>query len=240
MLGSSRILRVVVFFSAAFASYAQFGESDESSLRYFEDQFYIGTGINFLTERPENVVQNSLSYNLQLGFIKDIPINRARNFGLGLGLGYAINSYYSNIRADNSGAEIAYSILDSEDDFRRNKLATHAIEMPLELRWRTSTATDYKFWRIYGGLRFAYVFSGSSKLVLEEGNSLNIEDDVIRFSNSDIRDFQYGLTLSFGYNTFNIHSYYSLNPLLNDGIVLDNGETIDARVFRIGIIFYIL
>ncbi|MEM8848032.1 MAG: porin family protein [Bacteroidota bacterium] len=207
--------------------------------RYLEDQFYIGTGINFLTERPTDVVQNSLSYNFQLGFIKDIPINRARNFGLGLGLGYAVNSYYSNIRADNSGTDIVYSILDS-DDFKRNKLETHAIEIPLELRWRTSTATEYKFWRIYGGLRFAYVFSGSSKLVLEDVNSLGLTDDVIRFSNSDIQDFQYGLTLSFGYNTFNIHSYYSLNPLLNDGVILDNGETIDTRVFRIGIIFYIL
>ncbi|PRX57654.1 porin family protein [Flagellimonas meridianipacifica] len=231
-------LWVLLFILCQFAGNSQQENSSEIS-RYFEDQFYIGTGINFLTERPTGVVQNSLSYNLQLGFIKDIPINKARNFGLGLGLGYATNSYFSNIRADNSGGEIAYSILDS-DDFRRNKLETHAIEMPLEIRWRTSTATEYKFWRIYGGLRFAYIFAGSSKLVLETENSLNITDDTIRFSNSDIRDFQYGLTLSFGYNTFNIHSYYSLNPLLNDGVVLDNGESIDTRVFRIGIIFYIL
>ena len=213
--------------------------NEEDINRYLEDQFYIGIGINFLTERPENVVQNSLSYNLQLGFIKDIPINRNRNFGLGLGLGYATNSYYSNIRADNSSGEIVYSLL-STDDFKRNKLETHAIEVPLELRWRTSTATEYRFWRIYGGLRFAYVFAGSSRLVLEPDNSLGLTDDVIRFSNNDIRDFQYGLTLSFGYNTFNIHSYYSLNPLLNDGVVLNNGESIDTRVFRIGIIFYIL
>ena len=125
--------------------------NEEDINRYLEDQFYIGIGINFLTERPENVVQNSLSYNLQLGFIKDIPINRNRNFGLGFGLGYATNSYYSNIRADNSSGEIVYSLL-STDDFKRNKLETHAIEVPLELRWRTSTATEYRFWRIYGGI----------------------------------------------------------------------------------------
>ncbi len=202
-----------------------------NSSRYFEDQFYIGVGINFLTERPMDVVQNSLSYNLQLGFIKDIPINRKRNFGLGLGIGYAANSYYSNIGADNSGTGITYSLLDSED-FQRNKLETHAIEVPLELRWRTSTSTDYRFWRIYGGLRFSYVFSGSSRLVTEM--------DTARFSNSDIRDLQYGLTLSVGYNTFNIHAYYGLNELLNDGVSLDNGESIDARVLRLGVIFYIL
>ncbi|MEM9077816.1 MAG: porin family protein [Bacteroidota bacterium] len=228
---------VLVFLSFLAGNAQQF--NDAESYKYLEDQFYAGIGINFLTERPENVVQNSLSYNLQFGYIRDIPINRNRNFGLGLGLGYAINSYYSNIRADNSGSEIVYSLL-SSDDFRRNKLETHALEVPLEIRWRTSTATDYKFWRIYGGLRFSYIFYGSSKLVPETENSLNLGENTIRFSNSDIQDFQYGLTLSVGYNTFNIHAYYGLNQLLNDGVSLDNGEAIDTRVFRVGIIFYIL
>ena len=205
---------------------------DKGSIsNYLEDQFYFGLGINFLTNRPENVVQNSLSYNLQLGFIKDIPLNRTRNFGFGLVLGYAVNSYYSNIGANNDDAQIAYALLES-DAFERNKLETHAVEVPLEVRWRTSTATDYRFWRIYAGLRFAYIFAGSSKLVTEGGTT--------RFSNGDIRRFQYGPTLSFGYNTLNIHAYYGINSLLDENVVLDSGAAIDTRVLRIGVIFYIL
>lgn len=210
---------------------SQTTEEETFDYKYLEDQFYIGLGFNFLLDRPTDVVQRSLSYNLQAGFVKDIPLNKARNFGLGIGLGYAINSYYSNIGARKVGDEIIYEILNSSE-FQRSKFGTHAIEMPFELRWRTSTPEEFRFWRIYTGFKLGYVFSGRSRLVTE--------DESVGFSNGDIQDLQYGLILNFGFNTWNIHAYYGLNPLLEDGTMLDNGDSIDMRVLRIGVIFYIL
>ena len=179
---------------------------------------------------PDALDQRNLSYNLQLGFIKDIPLNKRRNFGFGVGLGYAANSYYSNMGVTEDGDVRTYQIVDDEN-FNRSKLETHAIEFPLEVRWRTSTATEYKFWRIYAGAKLGYVFSGRSKLVADEGN--------VSFSNDDINTLQYGLMLNFGYNTWNIHAYYSLNPLLKEGVSIA-GESIDLRVLRVGLTFYIL
>jgi hypothetical protein len=46
--------------------------------------------------------------------------------------------------------------------------------------------------------------------------------------------------LNFGYNTWNIHTYYGLSPLLEETTQLQNGEKIDTKVLRIGLIFYIL
>lgn len=199
--------------------------------KYLEDQFYIGLGFNLLYNKPSDVTQTSLSYNLQTGFIKDIPFNKKRNFGIGIGMGYATNSYYSNIVAIQTNNIITYQI-GGVEGFRRSKFETHAIELPFELRWRTSNANDYKFWRIYTGARLGYVFSGKSRLVTE--------DDKTSFTNDNIEKLQYGLTLSFGYNTWNVHAYYSLNPLLKEGVMVDGGEAIDLGVLRIGVIFYIL
>lgn len=233
------LVRVTKYFSCiTFSLFSMFGSSQSDldnttsgSSKYLEDQFYIGFGYNFLLEKPSDVVQRSLSYNLQTGFIKDIPFNQRRNFGIGIGLGYATNSYYSNIVASKVDNAIVYSVSNTSD-FERNKLETHAIEIPLELRWRTSTADEYKFWRIYAGAKLGYVFSGSSRMVSDA--------NTMRFSNDDIQSFQYGLQLNFGYNTWNVQAYYGLNPLLKDGTALENGEAIDIRVLRIGIIFYIL
>src|SRR5690606_11611194 len=105
---------------------------EKAQSRYLEDQFYIGIGYNILLDKPDNVVQRSLSYNLQAGFIKDIPLNQRRNFGIGLGMGYAVNSYYSNVVATNVDSNVSYEVMD-ESNFKRNKLETHAIEFPLEL-----------------------------------------------------------------------------------------------------------
>ncbi len=199
---------------------------------YLEDQFYIGITYNFLLNQPQGVNQQSLSYGIQTGFIKDIPLNRSRTTGIGIGLGYAVNSYYTNLRATQLGDQIIYSILD-EDDFTRNKVETHLIESPIEFRWRNSDVTNYKFWRIYTGFKLGYVIGGRSKFVFDEDNSKD------SFFNDDLQKFQYGLTFNVGYNTFNIHTYYGLNQLFGDSVRTDQGDAVGLRPLRIGIIFYI-
>ncbi|MDB2607061.1 PorT family protein [Zobellia sp.] len=199
--------------------------------RYFEDQFYIGITYNFLLNQPDDVSQRNLSYGLQAGFIKDIPLNQSRTTAVGLGLGYGVYSYYSNLKAQETSTGVSYSVLD-DSDFNRNKIETHMLEVPLEFRWRNSTASEYKFWRVYAGAKFGYTFGGRSKIVPSDTPKTS-------FYNDDIRNFQYGLTFNFGYNTFNLHAYYSLSNLFNDGVVLE-GESLNSKPLRIGLIFYIL
>lgn len=201
--------------------------------KYLEDQFYIGLAYNVLLDRPDDVIQRNLSYGILLGFIKDVPLNQKRNFGFGLGVGYGTNSYFSNIIAENDGPNISYRLAVEEDNLNRTKLETHAIEFPFELRWRTSNAIDYKFWRIYGGIKAAYLFSRKSKFISDNSSSN------LNFQNNDITQWQYGLTLNFGYNTWNVHLHYGLNPLLGDRASL-NDRPIEIRPLRIGVIFYIL
>ena len=199
---------------------------------YLEDQFYLGVTYNLLLNKPTDITQRNLSYGIMGGIIKDIPLNDDRNFGLGVGVGYALNSYYTNLFAEEVNGEISYAGLTSSDDFKRSKLETHVIEFPLEIRWRNSNATDYKFWRVYAGGKLGYIFEGRSKFVDDTGKT--------GFSNPDIKKLQYGLMLNVGYNTWNIHVYYALSRLLEDGVVLDTMDPIEVKPLRIGIIFYIL
>ncbi len=201
------------------------------SSRYFEDQFYIGITYNFLLDKPDNVSQRNLSYGLQGGFIKDVPINRDGTFAFGIGLGYGVYSYYSNLKAEEITDGFTYRIPVEAENLKRNKIETHMIELPLELRWRNSTASSYKFWRLYAGAKIGYVVGARSKAVFKEYSD--------SFFNQDVRDFQYGLTLNFGYNTFNLHFYYALNTLF-EGATTDTGEEIKFRPLSVGLIFYIL
>ncbi|NNE01956.1 MAG: PorT family protein [Eudoraea sp.] len=207
-------------------------EVSEVDLNYLEDQFYVGITYNFILNKPEPITQRNLSYGLGIGFIKDIPLNRNRNVAFGVGLGYAVNSYYTNLLVEEVDSGFQYSTLSGETDTKRNKVETHLLEFPLEFRWRTSTPEDYKFWRIYTGLKFSYLLGGRSKRV---GDS-----EKQSFYNTDLRNLQYGLTLNFGYNTFNVHVYYALNNLFEDNLTLTTGEELNFTPLRIGLIFFIL
>jgi hypothetical protein len=60
------------------------------------------------------------------------------------------------------------------------------------------------------------------------------------FYNTETRNFRYGLMLNFGYNTFNIHAYYALNQLFEEGTLTRDAQNVDFTPLRIGLIFYIL
>jgi hypothetical protein len=51
-------------------------------------------------------------------------------------------------------------------------------------------------------------------------------------------NLQYGLTLSAGYDEFNINVFYGLTSVFNNAII--NGEPIDTSILKFGLIFYIL
>ncbi len=105
------------------------------------------------------------------------------------------------------------------------------LEIPFEFRWRNSNAVEYKFWRIYTGIKLGYVIGGRSKYVSQNSKE--------SFYNTDIRKFQYGVSFNFGYNTFNVHVYYALNNLFDDKATVED-TAIGIKPLRIGLIFYIL
>ncbi len=200
---------------------------------YREDQFYIGITYNLLGQKPDGLSQSGFSSGFHLGFIRDFPLNKRRNFGLGLGLGLSADSYNHNllITQDDNG-DYDYIILDKDNiEYSKNKFTMYAINLPIQIRWRTSTQSEYKFWRFYTGFNIEYVFASTTKFKGELGTikNRNIES---------INDFQYGLTVSAGYNTWNIYFYYGLNPIFKDVSV--NNARNDMNAIKIGLIFYLL
>lgn len=222
----------LAFVVLSMLTHGQYTESnDAKGERYLEDQFYLGVTYNFLGNTPEGLNQQNLSYGLQLGAIRDIPLNNTGTKSLGIGLGLALDTYYTNVLATEDASGSVYRLADDIDGFRRSKIETHLIELPIEFRWRNSTVTEYRFWRLYAGVKAAYVLGARSKSVIG-GNKVG-------FANDDIRSLQYGPIVNFGYNTFNIHLYYALSDLFSDTAIL-NGEQIGFNSWKIGVIFYIL
>lgn len=228
--------RLLILFFSLFGvawCYSQENTFKEVDSLYKEDQFYAGVTYNLTGNKPQNLSQSGFSLGFHLGFIKDMPINKARNVAIGIGLGYSANSFNQNllINKDNTN-NFSYSIIENSNSFSKNKFSNHLIELPIEFRWRSSTPTDYNFWRIYTGFKFGYVLTHTTKYKGELGS--------FKYSNnSDFNKLQYGLTLSAGYNTWNVYLYYGLNPIFSKDAKI-NGNTIDINAFKIGLMFYVL
>jgi len=201
---------------------------------YREDQFYAGVTYNLLGNMPSGVSQNGFSSGFLVGFIRDMPINKNRNIALGVGLGYSTNSFNQNLQiSKDTNGDYIYTVLDGNSDFSKNKFSQHLIEIPIEFRWRSSTPSEYKFWRIYTGFKTSYVIANTSKYI-------GSPEDIKYTKISQFNDFQYALTFSFGYNTWNFYLNYSLNPIFESSAQTTEGDSIDMNALKIGLIFYML
>ena len=52
--------------------------------KYREDQFYISVTYNLIGKKPSGLSQNGFSSGIHCGFIRDMPINKARNVAFGI------------------------------------------------------------------------------------------------------------------------------------------------------------
>jgi hypothetical protein len=197
-----------------------------------EDQFFVGFQYNLLNNPPQGIAQYGLSGGIQLGIIRDMPISKNRRWSFGIGLGYALDYLNHNIQiSKNANGQPEYNIL-SLNAFDSNKLVTHAISLPVELRWRTATPAEYNFFRIYPGFRLSKIFSNRA--------SFSLNSEKLKYtSNIGIQSLEYGPTLSVGYAQFNLNLYYGLNEMFTPEAI-DRGAPSGISKIKLGIILYIL
>ena len=202
--------------------------------KYREDQFYAGVTYNLLVNAPANVRLNGVSGGVHFGFLRDMPINDERNIAIAIGFGMAFDQYAYNLFIGEDATEnTIFTVIDSDTQFDINRFSTATIEVPLEIRWRTSTADTFKFWRIYGGVRVGYTYWYRSFFSQTDN----------QVSQTNIPEFdrmRLGATLNFGYSTFNFYAYYSINPFFKEAVIEDTDESLNLRTLKLGVIFYIL
>jgi hypothetical protein len=193
--------------------------------KYWEDQLYMSISYDVMRNQPEMAETSGFSYSLSFGYIKDIPFTKKGDFAAGIGVGYSYSSFNHDLQILDSNT------LQLADNITSNKLKLHNLEFPIQLRWRTSDAVTYSFWRVYAGVKLSYNLN--NKFTYE------LNDQLFEFSNVAIYNkFQTGLELSAGYGAFNFYFYYGLNPVYNNAIV--NGEEVASKITKFGLIFYLL
>jgi hypothetical protein len=219
-------LVALVLFLGSISAYTQ--DSILIGKKYKEDQIYLRLTYNILLSKPKPVIQKGLSLGFHTGFIKDIALSENGKWALGVGLGYAYDKHQSNILID--ATETNFTIL--EVDYKKNKFETHAIELPIELRFRTSTDTNYKFWRIYVGGKVAYNFATKSVY----------KDDDQKFKVSPLQTiskWQYGPQLSVGYSTWNLYMYWDASSIFKEAPQIETFDPNTVSSLKVGLQFYI-
>lgn len=200
---------IFLFLTSIYFSYGQINYSIPDSLtnlKYREDQFYIGANYVLIKGVNQSIQQNNFSSQIHFGFLRDFPLNKKGNWSIALGLGPSYTQFQSNI--DFKTGLISPSF---------NSAKYISLNLPFEIRWRSSSSTSFSFWRIYLGSQIQYNFISDNLSSLKNITTLS--------------------TINLGYNTWNFSLGYDLSNRLVDSV---NNETTQFKLLTIGLIFYLL
>lgn len=198
-----------------------------NDLFYREDQFYFGLTYNLLNNTGA-ISQNAFSVGISMGFLRDIPVNKARTKAVAIGAGYSFSNYRTNLLINHQNQDYIYNIA---ADFDKSKLSLHYLEIPIELRWRTSTPKNTRFWRIHIGGKVGFRTFSRYKLTGDFPS-------VLIKNNLDISKINYSTYLVIGNGTLNFYANYNFKPIFENAYI-DN-KPIDIQAVNLGFIFYIL
>jgi len=229
-------IAALFFWSITLSVFAQDSINlSKQNSNYREDQIYFAVTYNLISQVPSEINLKGLSGGISLGVLRDMPLNKRRNVAIAIGAGISFDRYGQTLSISEGENEASiFSILTSDIRFDKNRFSTYTIELPLEFRWRTSTATQYKFWRIYGGVKAGYTFRHRSFFKL---------DNTV-MSHTNIREFvplRLAATLSFGYGSaLNFHVNYTLNSFFKEANIEGTGQVVGFNPVKLGIVFYLL
>ncbi|MDA9685539.1 hypothetical protein N9T93_01105 [Flavobacteriaceae bacterium] len=195
--------------STIFFSYGQINYSipdSLSNLKYREDQFYIGANYLVIQSDNELINQNDFSSQIHFGFLRDIPLTKKGNWSIALGLGSSYTQFQSNL------------------DYRTGSISSNfnsakyiSLNLPFEVRWRSSSSTSFSFWRIYLGSQLQYNFISEDLNMLKKLTTVS--------------------TINLGYNTWNFSVGYDFyNRFINSEDNFSN----QFKLLTVGLIFYVL
>jgi hypothetical protein len=236
-----RIMKKIIFTAcvivSALAATAQNKDWKKEIIDRPGDHFMIQLTSDHWSGVPDSISSHmkGLSRGLGVSFMLDNPFKTDPHWSVAFGLGINGSSIFFNKMAVNITAtntsKLPFKSLDSADHFKKYKLVTAYLEVPVELRYLFSPQKGDKSWKAALGLKVGTLINAHTKgknLVDKNGNSIN------SYTEKESKKSFFGsnrvmATARLGMGHFTLVCNYQLSAFLKDGV----GP--DIKPFQVGI-----
>jgi hypothetical protein len=198
------------------------------------DHFMLQLGYNGWQGMPDTINTKGIPRSFNMYFMFDFPFKTSPRFSVGLGLGLATDNFYLNKTtvdiAGRSSSSLTFKSVDSAY-FKKYKLATTYLEIPVELRFAADPENTNKSWKVAVGGKVGTMLSAMTKgktLLSKNGGTINNYTEKIK-SKRYFNSTRLSVTGRISKGIFGIYGTYQVNNFVKDGA----GP--DIRPFQIGI-----
>ncbi|MGH2563337.1 MAG: outer membrane beta-barrel protein [Ginsengibacter sp.] len=188
------------------------------------DHLLIQLSSDHWTGMPDSIKshQKGLSRGFNIYFMLDKPFRSSPKYSIGFGVGISSSNIVfkrENIDLKANSTLLPFTPLDSSNHFKKYKLATGYLEVPIEFRYFSKPSTGNKGFKAALGLRLGTLVNAHTKgKTLEDKNNSTInsyteKENSKRFINGT----RFIATARVGYGILSLFGAYQLNNVLKDG-----------------------
>jgi hypothetical protein len=185
------------------------------------DHLVLQVGYARWTSVPDTISMGNFSKTFNIYFMLDKPFKSNPKMSIGIGAGIGSDHIHFNkvnIGIKEGGNTFPFTNVRDTNHFKKSKLATTYLEIPLELRYSANPETGKGF-KFALGFKAGTLFNAHTRNAkLENRNGTLINDYVLKESSTRfINKTRFAATARVGYGHFSLFTSVQLNPTIRDG-----------------------
>lgn len=188
------------------------------------DHFLIQYGSDTWLNAPDSVNTKGFSRHFNVYIMLDKPFKSNPKFSVGYGLGIGSSNIffdktYVDVKANSS--KLPFRDVSNTNHFKKFKLTTIRLELPVELRYFGKPETPGRSWKGAVGVKVGTLLKAYTKgknLVDKDGNTVYGTGYIAKESNKKFfNGTSLALTGRIGYGAFSLHVNYQLTNVIKQG-----------------------
>jgi hypothetical protein len=203
------------------------------------DHFMIQVGYNGWASKPDTINTKGIPRTFNMYFMFDFPFKTSPRFSIGLGVGLGTDNFYLDKQSVDIAGRNSNTLQFKADTnyFKKYKIATTYLEVPVELRFAADPDNTNKSWKVAVGGKIGTMLSAMTKgknLMSSKGGTINNYTEKIK-SKRYFNSTRLAVTGRISKGVFGIFGQYQINQFIKDGAVHAGSPLVDIRPFTIGL-----
>lgn len=186
-------------------------QAGTQALKYSRDFLMLELSYDSWAGAPDSARTHGLSRGFNIDFMYDFPLNNGSHFSVAPGLGISTSGVFLKKHIAKIGTPEPTLNFPADSSFKRYKVATSYVEIPIELRYRALENNANKGFKAAIGLKFGALLNAHTKgtEILSGSKQIQKIEDKRYFS-----PWRVAATARVGLGNISIFTAYSLTNLL--------------------------
>jgi hypothetical protein len=185
------------------------------------DHFLLQYGLVSWTGNPDSISPKGFSRQFNIYFMLDKPFRTNPHYSVGIGVGVSSDNVFfkkTYVNVKSNSTLLPFTDVDSADHFKKFKLSTTYVEVPVELRFNSDPLNSNKSFKIALGAKVGTPINVHTKgktLQNKADQTINayiMKENSKKFFNST----RLAATARIGYGIISVYGTYQVTGLLKD------------------------